>query len=114
MGRAAGIVLIVTLDGMCYFWYYNDRKFKHKGLRLFFESDNPSKLQAHHVEKIRRILYRLDEARSVEELDVIGWNLHQLKGNLKDYWSIKINGNYRIIFRFENGNASDIDCIDYH
>lgn len=88
--------------------------FKHKGLRLFFESDNPAKLQTHHVEKIRRILYRLDEARSIEELDVIGWNLHRLKGNLKDYWSIKVNGNYRIIFRFENGEASEIDYIDYH
>lgn len=53
--------------------------FRHKGLRLFFETNNPARLQPHHVEKIRRILYRLDEARALEELDIIGWNLHPLK-----------------------------------
>lgn len=88
--------------------------FQHKGLRLFFEDDNPSKLQAHHVEKIRRILYRLDEAETIDDLNVVGWALHPLSGKYKGFWAVKVNGNWRIIFRFENGNAYDIDYLDYH
>lgn len=88
--------------------------FRHKGLRLFFENNNPARLQPHHVDKIRRILYRLDEAQMLEELDIIGWNLHPLKGDLKDHWSVKVNGNYRITFRFENGHVFDVDYLDYH
>jgi toxin HigB-1 len=88
--------------------------FKHKGLKLFFEDDIIAKLQAHHVEKIRRILYRLDEAETIEDLNIVGWSLHQLSGNMKVIWAIKVNGNYRITFRFIEGNAFDIDYIDYH
>ncbi len=88
--------------------------FSHKGLRLFFENDDPSKLQPHHVEKIRRILYRLSEAVSVEGMDVIGWALHPLSGNYKGYWSVKVNGNWRIIFRFVDENVYDVDYLDYH
>ena len=81
---------------------------------MFFENNDPSRLQPHQTEKIRKILYRLDEASELADLDVIGWNLHSLKGDLKDFWSIKINGNFRIIFRFEGGIAYDVDYIDYH
>jgi proteic killer suppression protein len=88
--------------------------FQHKGLRLFFENDDSSKLQPPHVEKIRRILYRLDEAEKIEDMDVVGWALHQLSGNLKGFWSVKVNGNFRIIFRFENGYAYDVNYLDYH
>lgn len=87
--------------------------FKHKGLKLFFENNDPSRLQPHHIEKIRRILYRLDEASSIEEVNIVGWGLHQLKGNLKNHWSIKVNGNYRITFRLD-GDVFDVDYIDYH
>ena len=90
------------------------QSFKHKGLRLFFEHDDASKLQPHHVEKIRRILYRLDEAKTIDDMNVVGWALHQLSGTLKGFWSVKVNGNYRIIFRFEEGDAYDVDYVDYH
>lgn len=50
----------------------------------------------------------------MEELDIIGWNLHSLKGELKNHWSVKVNGNYRITFRFENGSVFDVDYLDYH
>lgn len=88
--------------------------FQHKGLRIFFESDIPSKLQPHHVEKIRRILYRLDEVSTIDDMNVVGWGLHPLTGKYKGVWSVKVNGNWRIIFRFEDGNAYDIDYLDYH
>lgn len=90
------------------------QSFQHKGLRLFFETDNPAKLQPHHVEKIRRILYRLDEAETIDDMNMVGWGLHALSGNYKGFWSVKVNGNWRIIFRFENAHAYDVDYLDYH
>jgi proteic killer suppression protein len=87
---------------------------RHKGLKLFFENDTAAKLPAHHIEKIRRILYRLDEAEAIEDLNIVGWALHPLSGDLKGFWSVKVNGNYRIIFRFQEGIATDVDYIDYH
>jgi toxin HigB-1 len=66
------------------------------------------------VNKIRLILTRLDAARTPKEMNVPGYGLHQLKGNLKTFWSVKVDKNYRIIFRMENENIRDIDYIDYH
>lgn len=86
--------------------------FKHKGLKIFYEKGDASKLQPQHVCKIRLILTRLDAAKTVEELNVPGYRLHELLGDLKGYWSIKVDKNYRIIFR--NDNNSDLDYIDYH
>lgn len=88
--------------------------FRHKGLRLFFEKDDSSKLQPNHVEKIRRILYRLDEAQTLDDMNQIGWGLHQLTGDMRGFWSVKVDKNYRIIFRFEEENALDVDYLDYH
>jgi proteic killer suppression protein len=88
--------------------------FRHKGLKLFYEKGDASKLQSQHVSKIRLILTRLDAATTPEELNVPGYGLHQLKGDMKAFWSVKIDKNYRIIFRIENENIRDIDYIDYH
>jgi toxin HigB-1 len=88
--------------------------FRHKGLELFYEKGDASKLQPQHVNKIRLILTRLDAARTPKEMNVPGYGLHQLKGNLKTFWSVKVDKNYRIIFRMENENIRDIDYIDYH
>ena len=88
--------------------------FRHKGLRLFYEKDDSSKLQPHHIEKIRRILYRLDESLTIEDMNQIGWALHQLTGELKGFWSVKVDKNFRIIFRLENEQVFDVDYIDYH
>ena len=88
--------------------------FRHKGLRLFYEKDDSSKLQPHHIEKIRRILYRLDESLIIEDMNQIGWALYQLTGELKGFWSVKVDKNFRIIFRLENEQVFDVDYIDYH
>ena len=85
--------------------------FRHKGLKLFYEKGDASKLQPQHVNKIRLILTRLNAAKIPEELNVPGYGLHQLKGELKGFWSVKVDKNYRIIFRMENENTSDIDYI---
>jgi proteic killer suppression protein len=66
------------------------------------------------VPKIRRILERIDVARTVEETDAPGFGLHPLKGALKGFWAISVTGNWRIIFRFEGRDAEDVELIDYH
>ncbi|MEJ5962908.1 type II toxin-antitoxin system RelE/ParE family toxin [Pedobacter immunditicola] len=88
--------------------------FRHKGLKLFYEKGDASKLQPQHVSKIRLILTRLDAAKSPEELNVPGYGLHQLKGDLRNFWSVKVDKNYRIIFKVENENTQEVDYIDYH
>ena len=88
--------------------------FNHKGLKQFFESDNASKLTSEHVRKIRLILTRLDGAASPAEMNEPGYNLHKLSGTLKEFWSVKVDKNYRIIFRFVGEDAADVNYIDYH
>ena len=92
----------------------------HKGLRLLFEEDNSSKVQSVHVEKLRNILTRLDNAESLNDLNYPGSGLHPLKGKLKDFWALKVDKNYRVIFIFTEQKGeifvevSDVDYIDYH
>lgn len=88
--------------------------FTHKGLKLYYEKGDVSKLQQKHVSKIRLILTRLDAAASVDEMKIPGYNLHQLSGTLQGYHSVKVDGNYRVIFRFSGENVYDIDYLDYH
>lgn len=88
--------------------------FRHKGLKLFYEKGDPSRLQPQHVGKIRLILTRLDAATMPEEMNVPGYGLHLLKGDQKGFWAVKVDKNYRIIFRFRDDNVRDIDYIDYH
>lgn len=87
---------------------------QHKGLRLLWEKDDTSKLPAVQISKIKMILTLLDNATTVEDINFPGSGLHQLKGDLAGFWSVKVNANYRLIFRFENENAFDVDYIDYH
>lgn len=87
---------------------------QHKGLRLLWEKDDASKLPAVQIIKIRMILTLLDSAVNVQDMNFPGSDLHPLKGDLAGFWSVKVNGNYRLIFRFENENAFDVDYIDYH
>ena len=88
--------------------------FQHKGLKLYYEKGDPSKLQTQHVNKIRLILTRLDAAVSPQEMNFPGYNLHLLSGGLKGFWSVKVDKNFRLIFRFEGEHVKDVDYIDYH
>ena len=87
---------------------------QHKGLRLLFEDNNASKLNAQLLERIREILSLLDTAETIEQMNVPGYRLHKLNGELKEYYSVKVSANFRIIFRFVEGNAYDVDYLDYH
>jgi toxin HigB-1 len=88
--------------------------FRHKGLRRFFEDNDPSRLPPDMVERIRRVLSYLDSADRVEDMDQPTFRLHQLKGDLKGYWAVTVRANWRIIFRFNDGHAVDVDFLDYH
>lgn len=88
--------------------------FAHKGLERFFVKDDRRLLDAKQLPRIERILDALEHASSVTELDIPGFKLHKLTGNRKDTWSIRVTGNWRITFRFENGDAHDVNLEDYH
>jgi toxin HigB-1 len=88
--------------------------FKHKGLRQLFEDDNPRGVNPEHIRKIGQILAALYAAQTIEALNLPTFRLHPLTGNLKGFWSITVRANWRVIFRFENGKAFDVDLVDYH
>ena len=87
---------------------------RHKGLLLYYTEGNGAKLPANQLAKISRILDALDAISSEDDIKQLGSGIHKLAGNLKQFWSIKVTGNYRIIFRFEDGNIHDVDHVDYH
>jgi proteic killer suppression protein len=88
--------------------------FRHKGLQLLFEKGDRRRVQPKFVGKVERILARLEEASEISDMNLPGFRPHPLKGDLAGYLSVTVSGNWRIIFRFEGGHASDVDLIDYH
>jgi len=90
------------------------KNFRHRGLRRLYEDDDRRELNAQHVEKIARVLARLARASEPAHLNLPGWRLHPLKGDLAAYWSITTQANWRIIFKFVGPDISDVDLVDYH
>ena len=90
------------------------RTIKHRGLKRLHESDNSSGVLSQYVPKIRRIIFALDNATDIRDMDLPGFRIHPLSGNLKEFWSVTVSGNWRIIFRFENSDVFDVDLVDYH
>ena len=89
-------------------------RFQHKGLQLLYEKGDRRRVPPAYVAKIERILARLDEATGPKSMDLPGFRLHPLKGNLAGYWSVSVSGSWRIVFRFEGAHVSDVDLVDYH
>lgn len=87
---------------------------KHKNLKRLYERGDRSGIGANMRVRIERILLVLDEAQSLEEIDIPGYRLHPLTGGRQGTWSIRVTGNWRITFRFEDGNVYDVDLEDYH
>ena len=90
------------------------QKFKHKGLKRLFESGISSGVEPQHVTRIWKILALLETAESLEDMDLPGLGLHQLKGNRKGTWAVKVSGNWRITFKIQSGDAFDVNYEDYH
>lgn len=104
---------------MCIFTLYGTnmiKTIKSKPLRLLWEKGDKSKLPFTQVKKIRLVLQIIDELEEVPEdlAHLVSFRPHPLKGELQGFWSLDITGNYRIIFRFENKNAFDLDYLDTH
>ncbi len=87
---------------------------RHKGLKRLYEFDDPRGVVAEHVAKLRDILARLDAAGTVADMDLPGFRLHPLKGELKGFWAVTVRANWRVTFRFADGEARDVDYLDYH
>ena len=96
------------------------RSFKHKGLERFFRTGDARGIQAQHAPRLERLLDALDGVAEVEELNVPGWFLHRLKGDLmaqgqpQNLWSVRVSGNWRLTFVFQDGAAEIVNLEDYH
>ncbi|MFZ1940641.1 MAG: type II toxin-antitoxin system RelE/ParE family toxin [Terracidiphilus sp.] len=90
------------------------RSFRHAGLGSFYRTDSKAGIEPAHATKLRRQLTLLDASTSPNDMNVPGWHLHSLKGELKGHWSVRVNGNWRITFRFDGEDATLIDYLDYH
>lgn len=87
---------------------------RHKGLRRFYEENDGRLLRPDMVERIQGILSPLDEAKIIGDMDRPTLRLHLLKGDRKGFWAVTVRANWRIIFRFVDGKALDVDFVDYH
>ena len=90
------------------------KSFAHKGLKDFFEKGTTKGIQVKHRARLKLILSVLDSAVDYKDINFPGSNLHELKGKLKGHLSVKVNGNWRITFKFENGDAYIVNYQDYH
>jgi len=90
------------------------RNFRHKGLERYFAKSDRSGIDAKQADRIRRILDRLDAAAASGDMDLPGYRFHSLKGDRKGAYAVSVSGNWRITFRFERGDAVDVNLEDYH
>jgi len=90
------------------------KNFAHKGLEKFFLTGSKAGIQASHATRLTRQLTMLNIARSPREMDIPGWRLHPLTGNLAGHWSISVSGNWRLTFVFDGTDAVIVDYQDYH
>jgi proteic killer suppression protein len=90
------------------------KTFRHKGLKELFEAGKSKSIPGNMHQRIQRRLDVLDAAASIRGVNVPGFNLHPLKGDRAGEWAITVTKNYRITFRFENGDALDVHLEDYH
>ena len=91
------------------------RSFRHKGLKRPYEKGERRDVPAALADKLADFLLAIDEVERPQDVGLFpGWRLHQLKGDMKGFWSVNVSGNWRVIFRLEKGDAFDVDLVDYH
>jgi proteic killer suppression protein len=88
--------------------------FRHKGLERFFATGAKSGIQAQHAERLRLILGRLNAATSARDMNLPGLDLHELRGERKGTWAVRVSGNWRVTFEFSGKDAERVDYEDYH
>ena len=89
-------------------------RFRDKGLQLFFDEGDRKGLSVGNVARVQEILGLLNTAARPRDMDQSGYRLHPLTGRWAGFWSVRVNQNWRIIFRFDGNNATDVDLVDYH
>jgi proteic killer suppression protein len=90
------------------------KSFRHLGLQSYFETGSKAGIRPEHAPRLNRILGVMDAATVIGQIDLPGFKLHKLTGKLAGFWSVAVSGNWRVIFRFENGEAELVDYLDYH
>lgn len=90
------------------------KSWKNKGLKKFFDTGSKAGIQAAHEKRLKIILQRLHAAVEPEDMNTPGMDFHKLIGKLKDHYSVSVNGNWRVIFKFDKEHSIDVDYIDYH
>jgi len=90
------------------------QRFRHKGLERLFASGDPSGVNPQLAAKLRRMLILLDKGTDASALNAPGYRLHALKGGRKGQWAAWVSGNWRLVFTFEDGHATEVDLVDYH
>lgn len=90
------------------------KSFRHKGLETFFRTGSKAGIQPAHTKRLRAQLAKLDTSKGPEDMCMPGWRLHPLSQDLAGHWSVWVNGNWRMTFTFENGDAVLVDYRDYH
>jgi proteic killer suppression protein len=88
--------------------------FRHSGLEGFFTTGSKAGIHPSHAAKLSVQLFHLNRAKTPRDMDAPGWELHPLRGDLKDHWAVKVNGNWRLTFTFEGEDAVLVDYRDYH
>ncbi len=89
-------------------------RFRHKGLERLFASGDTRGVSADQAKRLRRLLASLSTATSPMNMNIAGYQLHQLAGERKGQWAVSVSGNWRLVFRFDGENATDVDLVDYH
>jgi proteic killer suppression protein len=90
------------------------KTFRHKGIERFFSIGSKAGIQAAHAARLARQPQRLDVARRPQDMNIPGWRLHSLKGDLAGHWSVAVSGNWRLTFAFDGEDAVLVDYRDYH
>lgn len=90
------------------------KSFRHRGIEAFFTSGSKAGIQPHHAARLARQLKFLDRAKRPEDMNLPGWKLHALSGDLAGHWSVWVNGNWRLTFAFDGEDAELVDYRDYH
>ena len=90
------------------------RSFKHRGLKALYDGRIPRRVAPNHIEKLRDILLMLEQSHRPADMSIPSFRLHPLKGQRKGTFTVTVSGNWRVTFRFEDGDAFDVDYIDYH
>jgi toxin HigB-1 len=90
------------------------QRFRHRGLERFFQSGDTSGINAQHAARLRRLLTSLNTSTGPAGMNLPGYRLHRLRGDRAGQWAVSVSGNWRLVFEFEDQDATNVDLVDYH